>query len=329
MALDPWMNLAPKPPYLAQAGSREKELWRVVLFAPALFLAAALVGFVAFSLFSDLAETLPGLIPEVVKGLISPLIAPVKAGEVAPDLGLIGATRRVLLEISGHCGALVALPALGFLLLGRAPLSWFTSTRRFRWRLLAAGLVLYGAASGVFLVLDGLMHGFPKAPPLFRADEPVLARLVYFLATLFAFIIAAAAEEAVTRGWVMQQTAAFTASLPLILGVNAAVFVFMHLDQDPARNLALAASATALGMMAIRTGGLEFGIGVHAANNLLIAWFSSLDRVTDLSGHLSPADLAIQLSVIALGYLACELCLRNRTLRALTAPGSPDAGPSG
>ncbi len=315
MSIDPWLNLRDAPPFLAQTGGRDREFWRVAAFAPLWIVAGLIIGFMTFFTATSLGDKLVELTPAPVHAIVAAPLARVRPEQVSGDLGLVGEARRVLSLSAGPAAFAIAVPLVGWLLMRRAARSWYTSKLRFRWRMLAAGLVLFCLATGVAMVLDGLINGFPKSSPLLRADESVAARMVYFLVTLGALTAAAAAEEVVTRGWLMQQTAVFTHNLVLILGVNAFAFMVVHLDPDPARNAALFLSGLSLSLIAVRTGGLEFGIGVHAANNLMLAWFSEPFRVTDLGGRMSAADLAVQAAVTLSGLALAELTLRWRPLR--------------
>ncbi len=321
MALDRWLNLVPRPPFLAVVGQRDAELWRVLVLIAVCIPLAGFTGLIAYGLFDSLSEEIAALTPEVVKGLVSPPLAPVRIKDVAPALGLVGESRRILAQIAPECGVLLVLPLFGAAVMGRSWRTWFTSAPRFRWRLLAAGLVGFCAITGLAMGIDGLMHGFAMSPPLLRTDEAPLARLIYACVTLVAFLIVAAAEEVLFRGWMMQQTSVVTTNLVLVLGLNATAFMFVHLEPDPARNIALLASGVSLGWIALRTGGLEFGIGVHAANNLMIAWFSSPDRITDLSGRMSAGDLVLQLSVTLSGLGLAEAVRRSARWQRWTGQG--------
>ena len=125
----------------------------------------------------------------------------------------------------------------------------------------------------------------------------------------------AAAEELVFRGWLMQQTAAFTRSLPLIVGVNAVLFAGMHLDSDPAQNLVRFTAGVVYGLVALRLGGLEFGIGLHAANNVMIALFLRPLAETGVTSRMGLGELMVQLGVSLSGLVLAELVQREPHLR--------------
>jgi len=321
MHTDHWTNLATVPPFLAQAGSRDREPWRVLAFG-ALWLGGGLIiGALIFFTVMSFSDELSHQVPELVRGLRAAPLGRVQVAQVAPDIGLIGEARRILLLAAGPAGFAVSVPLVGFYLMHRPARSWFSAAEHFRWRMLAAGLVLFSTVTGLAMLVDGAIHGFPKSVPLLRTDESLGVRLVYFALTLVAMTAAATAEEVITRGWMMQQTAVFTRNLAVIVCVNALAFSLLHLDPDPGRNLALFVSGVCLSLIALRTGGLEFGIGVHAANNLMLVWFSTPFRVEDLGGRMHLSDLLIQLAVTLSGLGLAELVLRWPVLRRVVAAG--------
>ena len=320
MQTDLWTNLSTAPAFLAQSGSRDREPWRVLAFA-ALWLGGGLViGALIFFTVMSFSDELSQQFPAVVRGLRAAPLGRVPVAQVGPDIGLIGEARRILLLAAGPAGFAVSVPLAGFYLMHRPARSWFSASEHFRWKMLAAGLVLFSAVTGLAMLADGAMHGFPRSAPLLRTDESPAVRLVYFVLTLLAVTVAASAEEVITRGWMMQQTAVFTRNLAVIVCVNALAFSLLHLDPDPRRNLALFVSGVCLSLIALRTGGLEFGIGVHAANNLMLVWFSTPFRVDDLSGRMTLSELLIQLTVTVSGLGLAELAMRWKALRRVVAP---------
>ena len=315
MLIDRWTNLTIVPAFLAQVGSRDREVWRVLLFPVAWILGGLMIGAALYALAMSLSDQLARLMPVVVQVMRAAPLGRVHVAQVMPHLGLLGEARSVLQITAGPVGFALSIPVIGHVIMRRPLHSWFTATYSFRWKMLGAGMVLFCLATGIAMTLDGLLHGFPKTPPLLRSDEPWSVRLVYFGVTLVAITAAAAAEEAIFRGWLMQQTSAFTPNLAVIVGVNAALFALIHFDDDPLRNLALFISGVSLSLMAVRTGGLEFGIGIHAANNLMLGWFSNPFRVSDPSGRMTLTDLLVQVVVTLSGLALAEVTLRWRPLR--------------
>ena len=58
-------------------------------------------------------------------------------------------------------------------------------------------------------------------------------RIVYVVVMLLPLPVAAAFEEVLCRGWLLQVTAAFTHNLPAILLFNSLLFSLLHVDNDP------------------------------------------------------------------------------------------------
>ena len=307
MGIDLWQTRAPTPSFLARTGSKDRELWRVLAF-PVLWSSLGLViGAALYFTAMSLSDELSRLFPSTAYGLRAAPLGRVRPEQVAPNLGLMGEARRLLLLASGPAGFAISTPLIGRWLMQRPALTWFTAAHRFRWRMLLAGLVMYCAATGLMMLVGGLAHGFPKSPPLFRTDEPLHVRGVYLLVSTAALLAAAAAEEVILRGWLLQQTAAFTRKLVIVLAFNAVLFAF----------IALFVSGVSLGIIALRTGGLEFGIGVHAGNNLMLAWFVTTFPVGDLTGQMRLGDLIAQLIVTFAGLGLAELTVRWRPLRRI------------
>jgi hypothetical protein len=167
-----------------------------------------------------------------------------------------------------------------------------------------------------------------------KADETVRMQIGYVVVMLVALPVAAAFEEVLCRGWLLQVTAAFTRSLPAILLFNSLVFSLMHFDPDPGRNLSRLVLGMALSWAALRTGGLEIGIGIHAANNLVIVLLAQTLRQSEAPSVSSPAALAINLSVSLAAVGVVELVARWRLLRRWSGleldggDAQPPAGPT-
>ena len=83
----------------------------------------------------------------------------------------------------------------------------------------------------------------------------------------------AAGEEFLFRGWIMQNIGSYFArplvGLVVSLAVSTVAFSIAHTSPDPWVLGTIGCLAVASGLAAWRTGGLEAGIVMHAANNLL------------------------------------------------------------
>jgi uncharacterized protein len=313
---DRWLHLVGTPPFLRAVRSDE-HTWRP---AAALGLVAcfvvllALVGFFVVGLINYW----------LIQGLMlhrapmwpdNPLLAASSSRVVCQGCLMGGITDTVMVAVLS-LACMLAILAAAAIIYRRPVRTWITAAPRFRWRLFWLGLVLFGAVLAAIAIIPEALHGWPDRPLVLKADEGLAVRIAYVVVMLLALPIAATFEEVLCRGWLMQVTAAFTHSLPAILLFNSLVFALLHVDADPGRNLARAMLGLVLSWGALRTGGLEIGIGVHAANNLVIVLLSqTLQQTEQPAGSNLVAVLAnLTVSLIALGVI--EFVARWRPLRA-------------
>ena len=181
-----------------------------------------------------------------------------------------------------------------------------------------AGLGLFSLLLAAMSAIPEALHGWPDRPVILRAGETGVVRVVYFLVMLAILPLAAASEEVFCRGWLMQTTAAFTPNLLAILVFNSILVSLMHVDNDLGRTLARVVFGVVLSYGALRLGGLEFGIGVHAANNLVILLLAgTLPQTAQIAPSTTGSVMAnLALSAVALGLV--ELTVRWRPLRRWT-----------
>jgi hypothetical protein len=152
--------------------------------------------------------------------------------------------------------------------------SYFTAAARFRWRMLGLGLLMFTVFVGPVLVLDTIMSGKPPELPLLTLAHTLSERTVYVLVALVCLVIAAGVEELLCRGWLLKQTAAWTRNFWVLAVINGLLFSLMHLpDIDPNAFIGRALMGMGFVYMTLRTGGIEFSTGAHAANNLLLLLF--------------------------------------------------------
>lgn len=211
----------------------------------------------------------------------------------------------------------LAAMALGFLfvasrLFHRPMRAWITAAPRFRWSHFAWGLAVVGWGMAAIMALDAWLTGEPLQAPLLDATAGWGERAVYFAAALVGFTVAATAEEAVFRGYLLQQTAAFTRRLLLLLAINSLIFSAIHLEFDPEVVLARAVMGAAFTWAALRLGGLEFAIGAHLAMNLLIAVAGEamLPETPPATGGLH--ELMVELALAAWIVAAAEFVRRRQ-----------------
>ncbi len=192
------------------------------------------------------------------------------------DLPRLRRSAVYVLQLGVGLGALALAVMLAARMIFARPLAtWLTAAPHFRWGLVAWGGAVAAVGAGVLMALDAAAHHAAAAPPILDPGSGLALKLFYVAAVLVGLFVAATAEEVVFRGYLLQQTAAFTRNIWLIVAVNAAVFALAHLEFDPAALAARALAGAAFAWAALRLGGLEFAIGAHVATNLMIALFQA------------------------------------------------------
>lgn len=153
----------------------------------------------------------------------------------------------------------------------RRPLrDWITTSPRFRWRPLVSGLVLYGGIFAVGLAVQGAVSADGYRPDFGWIDKNPIHLVLFLLCLPPVLVLSAASEEMLFRGWLMQESRTVARSLPVAFVVSALAFAVVHQQFLPARLLQLFVSGLAFSWAAARTGGLEWGIGLHAGGNLAV-----------------------------------------------------------
>lgn len=177
---------------------------------------------------------------------------------------------RLLFTVATNQLFLLVFVAVAAALAGRALKRYLTAAATFRWRLLAAGLVL-GMAALIPAVIAEHTFGAVSTPVTAISNDWV-GRLAYLVASVV-FIPAALAEELMFRGWLMRQISASTRRPSLLLLFTGVVFAALHFDFDPTAFITRATMGAGLAYMTLRLGGVELAAGVHAANNIMIVLF--------------------------------------------------------
>jgi membrane protease YdiL (CAAX protease family) len=178
--------------------------------------------------------------------------------------------------------------------------------------LLGAGLAL-AAATGEDVGIDGSAAGWGPF---------VLGSLV-----LLAVVpLQAAAEEYLTRGWLLQAVGTFCRGPWVPIAVQAVVFAALHGWGTPWGFADLIVFGLVTGWLTVRTGGLEAAIALHVLNNLVGGMLSA--AYGDLYADETAADMPWQLAVVdvpvLLAYAAVIVVLaRRRGLATRSAPPPP------
>jgi uncharacterized protein len=290
--------VTPRPPFpdfLAAVGDRDRDLRRIGLMLLLAPVAAAITAFLAILL------TTLGSGPAMPWEREGPAV--MRSGAFVIVLGISLAAMAV---------GLVSTASLVF----RRPFrSFVTAAPRFRWGLLIWGIcvTLWGLAA--ISLIDVRMRGGELEPPILDAAIPWTLRLEYVAAITLGFLVAATAEELVFRGYLLQQMAAFSHRIGLAVLGSSLAFALIHLEFAPAALAARTLTGVAFCWAALRLGGLEFAIGAHLANNLLLGLVNEplLPDTEPFEGQLVDVLLEAGLALWIIG--AAEVTRRLRWWR--------------
>jgi membrane protease YdiL (CAAX protease family) len=325
---DRWLNLVGVPAFLRAVGGKDQAVWRP-------FAALGLAATIGYGL---------GLVAAVAAGLVNTaLLDGLAAGGgswpkglsmakgpelVHCDACLLGGLTEMVVNVAGYLAVAVAFLTSAAFVYRRRMRSFVTSTPHFRWRLFLAGVVMFGLVLAAIAAAPEAVHGWPDRPLFLKPDEAVRIRIAYVAVLLIGLPITAAVEEIFCRGFLLQVTAAFTRNLPAILLVNSLVFALLHFDADPGRNLARTVLGLTLSWGVLRTGGLELGIGIHTAQNLVVLLLQTPQQSAAPPSSAIGVVLNLLVSLVALVII--ELVAGWPPLRRLTgldAPTPPDQPP--
>ena len=178
--------------------------------------------------------------------------------------------------------------------------------------LLGAGLAL-AAATGEDVGLDDSLAGW----------GPFLLGSLVLLAVI---PLQAAAEEYLTRGWLLQAVGSICRGPWVPITVQAVVFAALHGWGTPWGFADLIVFGLVTGWLTVRTGGLEAAIALHVLNNLVSGALTA--AYGDLTVDETAADMPWQLAVIdvpvLLAYAGVIVVLaRRRRLATHSAPALP------
>jgi hypothetical protein len=202
--------------------------------------------------------------------------------------------------------------ALGCAILGAAALTYRRRMTDFLWpgRRFAFDHLLIGflvmTCICVLLIPVHLLTGSVWEPPILDPHYLDESRVVYAAAMVVGLLLAAAAEEVACRGVLLRLTALATRHPLVLCLINGVIFSAIHLDPDPVAFVARAISGVIWTWAALRLGGLEFAIGAHLANNLVIALFWRPVSEAAMSRDSSWTELGPELLIAAVIILFVE-----------------------
>ena len=166
----------------------------------------------------------------------------------------------------------LAILAAATVAYGRPAADFLWSGRRFNPWDLGVGFLTV-ACVGVILFPAYLWTGSQWDPPLFDTTYADWTRPLYLAASTVGLLVAAAGEEIACRGVLLRLTSQISRHPLVLCLINGVLFSTIHLDPDPVAFVARALSGAILTWSTIRLGGIEFAIGAHLANNLMITLF--------------------------------------------------------
>lgn len=228
-------------------------------------------GFLALAM---LLMVVAMIVLAVVAGIVPGFLDSMRVLEPLPDtpLRLIDESVLMLASIPVLGGLALAILAAAVLIYRRPAADFLWPGRRFNAWDLGVGFLTMACVS-VILFPFYLLMGGEWAPPLFNPIYADWTRPVFVVAGIVGLLGAAAAEEVICRGVLLRLTTQLTRHPVLLCLINGLLFSALHLDPDPVAFVARALSGAIWTWAAIRLGGLEFAIGAHLANNLMICLF--------------------------------------------------------
>ena len=301
--------------FLAGAGERDRRPGAaavlVIVGLTCAFLAALVVGLGVTLAFAAVRWAASGT--SFVDAITALTQAP-RPGRTLPSYGY-EMTVAGLASLAA-AGAVLALAARIY----RRPMrSFLTAAPRFRWTAVAAGFAVGFPLVGLAFLGERALDPSPLAAPILAQAASAPDKLAYAAMAAVCLYLAAFAEEAIFRGWLLQQTGAWTRNLAIILGVNGVLFSLAHFDPDPTSFLVRGVMGAGWAWIALRTAGVEFTTGAHLANNLFVALF--VMPVTFAppkagQGGLAPALIELAIVLAMAGIVEAWSRRRSRAARA-------------
>jgi len=295
--LDRWLNLTLRPAFLRGIDPSEHIWWRPPETFALVIVTVAICGTLSTLVASLLNYWLVhGLMLHELPTWPGSAILAVKANQMHCGECLIGGITDGVMAgvVSSAClaGLLWAVSVVNHRPIG----TWITAAPRFRWRLFFFGLGSFGLLLGGTAAIPEALHGWPDRPVFWRSGEYL---------------------------WMLQTTAAFTRNLGAILLLNSLVFAMMHRDNDLGHSVSRVLFGMALSFGALRLGGLELGIGVHAANNLVILLLAQTLPQAEKSSPSTIGGVLVNLAVALTVVGLAELVARWEPLRRWTHAEDP------
>jgi uncharacterized protein len=238
------------------------------------------------------------------------------------ELSTTNINAGMLLGTNLGLAALIPLTAALTRLLYQVRLPWVSSIEgglRRRWLLTCAGVA--SAVWGLFLVAFTAAAAASRNRPL---TSGVVGLIVVVLLTT---PLQAAGEEYLFRGFLLQSLGAARLPTAVCCVVSGGIFAAAHGQFQPALFADRLLLGVVLAWLALRTGGLEAGIAVHALKNVS-AFIPAvlLDQTSSVVDPTAVSWVPFGLDVVLLAILVTWLPRRFDRRRARLAaepPGQP------
>jgi membrane protease YdiL (CAAX protease family) len=245
------------------------------------------------------------------------LMGVIGGGQTPAGLTQIAFVISLLAFVNG--GMALAFVGVAAMLHDRRLASYFTAAPRFRWRLLLLGLGLFALTIGPLLLASAALDPKAHGAPLLAVSPDLGGRLAYVALTVSLLVIAAAAEELVFRGWLIKIVGAWFPDPRVVLVLSGLLFSAIHFDPNLDAFLVRLAMGVGLAWMTLRLGGVEFAVGAHAANNILILLFIQPMSLKPDPPHGFPPETLVVAPLMLAGYVAlAEIVARWAPLRRWT-----------
>ena len=247
------------------------------------------------------------------------LLAP--GGDYVEWLRALGRFENPWGMLSGHLALAMLIPislAVVLFVHRRHP-KWLASVRPwFRWRYLLLSMGLAFVLFNLVLFAQQLGQPFPGVRP--QADY-----WVFFVVILLTSPLQAAAEEFFFRGYLLQSFHTLAPRSPWFGVVcSAALFALFHGTQNLPLFLDRFAFGVLVGVLVVRTGGLEAAIGAHVINNVMAFSYAGLySTIAEVKATqtIDWGDLAWDLGGFGV-FTVLALLLGRRLGLAVTTPGT-------
>lgn len=301
-----------RSPFLDDLTPDDRRVGRALLTLPigviAAFLAAVICGLAVFVVFA-----IGGGGTETVERVMAAL------GTGQPLADLTQVSFMLALAAATNGGMALAFVGVAAMLHHRRLLSYFTAAPRFRWRLTGLGLGLFTLVIAPLILVSAALDPKVTSMPILDISPALPGRLTYAVVVVALFLVAAAAEELVFRGWLLKVAGAFFADRRLAPVLSGVLFSLIHFDPNLDAFLLRLAMGIGLAWMTLRLGGIEFAIGAHAANNILILLFLQPMSLKPEPPHAFPLEVLVIAPLMLAGYVAmAEIAARWAPLRRWT-----------